>query len=88
MNKLETHERMYRYVGIEWAIELLRPGATWEVTNSTFTKWDDPRPCPSWDEINDTIKKIKKFEQSIDTIFLPSQIEKFERELDEVHESL
>lgn len=88
MSIIDTHNRMYRYLGIEWALHLLRPGATYEIYNNVFTKWDDPRPCPSWEEIEDTLDKIKKFEDSIDTIYLPSQIQAVENQLKEAHEAL
>ena len=38
-----------------------------------ITRWDDPRPCPTWEEIDDTMAKIKAFEESINTIWLPDQ---------------
>jgi hypothetical protein len=67
--KLKT----YQLVGIETAMALLRPGAKWEITNGEFTRWEDPRPCPSIKEVFETIEKIKKFEDSINTILLPEQ---------------
>lgn len=68
-----NESKIYRLYGIDTAMEMLRPGAKWEITNRQFTKWEDPRPCPSWKEIDDTMKKIKKFEDSINTIWLPEQ---------------
>lgn len=56
-------------------MDMLRPGAKWEISNTTFTKWEDPRPCPTWEEVLDTMEKIKAFEDSINTIWLPEQIE-------------
>lgn len=35
--------KIYRMVGIDTAMHLLRPGASWEISNTTFTRWDDPR---------------------------------------------
>lgn len=67
--------KIYTLLGIDTAMHLLRPGAKWEITNNVFTKWDDIRPCPTWEEVQDTIEKIKKFEDSINTIWLPEQIE-------------
>jgi len=61
-------------------MKLLRPGAKWEISNSKFITWEDPRPCPEWKEVLDTIEKIKAFEDSIPTIFLPSQIEEIEKQ--------
>lgn len=62
-------------MGIEIAMNLLRPGAKWEITNTEFSRWEDPRPQPSWDEIRDTLAKIKALEDSVNTIWLPEQIE-------------
>jgi len=57
------------------AMEMLRPGAKWEISNRDITRWDDPRPCPTWQEIDETMMKIKLFEDSIETIYLPEQLE-------------
>ena len=68
--------KIYRLYGIEMAIQLLRPGAKWEWTGGVgFTRWEDPRPKPSVEEVEATMKKIKAFEESINTIWLPEQIE-------------
>lgn len=66
--------KAYQLVGIEVAVDLLRPGAKWEICNGRFTRWEDPRPCPSIEEVFETIEKIKEFEDSIDTVFLPEQL--------------
>ena len=65
--------QIYRMYGINTAMELLRPGAKWEISNRMITRWEDPRPCPTWEEIDDTMEKIKAFEDSINTIWLPDQ---------------
>lgn len=57
-------------------MQLLRPGASWEISNHSITRWDDDRPCPTWDEIDETMEKIKAFEDSIKTIWTTEQIEK------------
>jgi hypothetical protein len=67
--------KIYRLVGIDTAMHLLRPGAKWEISNTMFTRWEDPRPCPTWEEVQETMEKIKAFEDSINTIWLPEQIE-------------
>jgi len=67
--------KIYKLWGIDTAMHLLRPGAKWEISNTMFTRWDDPRPCPTWEEVQDTMEKIKKFEDSINTVWLPEQIE-------------
>ena len=67
--------KIYKLWGIDTAMHLLRPGAKWEISNTMFTRWDDPRPCPTWEEVQDTMDKIKAFEDSINTVWLPEQIE-------------
>jgi hypothetical protein len=68
--------KIYRLVGLDMAMHLLRPGAKWEWTGGLgFTRWEDPRPQPTKEEIDQTIDKIKAFEDSINTIWLPEQIE-------------
>jgi hypothetical protein len=62
--------------GIDIAMQLLRPGAKWEISGTTFTRWDDPRPCPSWEEVQWVMDKIREFEDSIPTVWLPEQLEK------------
>ena len=67
--------KIYRFYGIDTAMFLLRPGAKWEWTGGVgFTRWDDPRPKPSVQEVEDTMKKIMEFEDSIKTVWLPEQI--------------
>ena len=68
--------KIYKLFGIDTAMHLLRPGANWEISNTMFTRWEDPRPCPTWEEVQDTMEKIQRFEDSINTIWLPEQIEK------------
>lgn len=65
--------KIYRLFGINTAMELLRPGAKWEISNRIITRWEDPRPMPTWEEIDATMEKIKAFEDSINTIWLPEQ---------------
>lgn len=79
---METNNlEIYRMYGLNTAMDLLRPGAKWEISNSKFTRWDDPRPCPTWEEVEDTMKKIKAFEESINTVWLPEQIEQMKQPL-------
>ena len=65
----------YQLYGIDTAMHLLRPGAKWEISNTMFTRWEDPRPCPTMEEVLDTMEKIKEFEDSIKTIWTQEQIE-------------
>jgi hypothetical protein len=70
--------KIYRMYGIDTAMELLRPGAKWEITNNMFTRWEDERPCPTWEEVSNTMEKIKVFEDSIDTIWTEEQLREIE----------
>ena len=54
---------------------LLRPGAKWEISNGVFTRWEDERPCPTIEEVYETIEKIRAFEDSINTIYTSEQLE-------------
>lgn len=75
----DTTDKIYRMFGVDVAMELLRPDASWEFNGSSFTRWDDPRPCPTVEEVNATMEKLKAFEDSIDTIWLPRQIEEINK---------
>lgn len=78
--------KIYRFYGIDVAMQMLRPNAKWEIYNNVITRWDDPRPCPSMDEVYWVMEKIKEFEESIPTIWLPEQLEAMnvrEKELEE-----
>lgn len=80
--------KAYQLVGIDTAVHLLRPGAKWEFSSGIgFTLWDDPRPCPSVEEVFETIEKIQKFEDSINTILLPEQKEKMETQLKQIQDA-
>jgi hypothetical protein len=68
-------KKIYQIYGIDTAMHLLRPNAKWEIYNRTISRWDDSRPCPTWEEIDATMEKIKAFEDSIDTIWLPEDYE-------------
>ena len=67
--------KIYQLYGIDTAMHLLRPGAKWEISNTMFTRWEDPRPCPTMDEVLDTMEKIKAFEDSINTVWTEEQRE-------------
>ena len=71
---IESQEKIYRLYGVNTAMHMLRPGAKWEISNTQFTRWDDDRPCPTWKEVEDTMNKIKAFEDSIPTIWTEKQI--------------
>lgn len=75
-------------MGIDTAVHLLRPGAKWEWTGGLgFTRWDDPRPKPSVEEVMETIEKIKAFEDSINTILLPEQKAAFEKQVSDIEKA-
>jgi hypothetical protein len=68
-------KKIYKLLGIETAMYLLRPGASWECDGQKFTRWEDERPCPTMQEVYETIDKIKAFEDSINTIYTAAQLE-------------
>ena len=68
-------KKVYKLYGINTAMYLLRPGAKWEISNGVFTRWEDERPCPTMQEVYETIDKIKAFEDSINTIYTAKQLE-------------
>jgi len=68
-------KKIYRLFGINTAMYLLRPGASWECDGQKFTRWEDERPCPTIEEVYETIDKIKAFEDSINTIYTSEQLE-------------
>lgn len=71
--EIKPKDKIYRLTGIDSAMEMLRPGAKWEISNSTFTRWEDDRPCPSIEEVRDVQRKAREFEDSINTIWKPEQ---------------
>lgn len=73
-------EKIYQLYGIDTAMHLLRPGASWEISNGKFSRWDDPRPCPTMQEVEECMEKIKQLEDSIDTQWREDQLEKFSNE--------
>ena len=81
--------KAYQLVGINVAMHLLRPGAKWEITGGVgFTRWEDPRPQPSMEEVMETIEKLKAFEDSINTILLPEQQEAMNAQMEQVEQAM
>jgi hypothetical protein len=81
--------KIYRFYGIDMAVQLLRPGAKWEWTGGLgFTRWEDPRPKPTVQEVKETMEKIKAFEESINTIWLPEQIEEITGQQRQIEEAI
>jgi len=65
---------IYRLYGVNVAMELLRPGAKYEISNTEITRWEDPRPRPTWEEIKETMDKLKELEDSVPTIWTEEQL--------------
>lgn len=81
--------KAYQLVGINVAMHLLRPGARWEFTGGVgFTVWEDPRPCPTVEEVFGVIEKLKEFEDSINTILLPEQQAKMDEQFAEIEQAM
>jgi hypothetical protein len=80
--------KVYRLYGIDTAMQMLRPGAKWEISNGVFTRWDDPRPCPSIELVYWVMDEAKKFEEKIPTIWLPEQLEKMGLQIKEIEEAI
>ena len=77
-------EKIYQMYGINTAMHLLRPGARWEISNDHFTVWEDPRPCPTMEEVWETMDKIKAFEDSINTVWRDDHIETYKKNANEL----
>jgi len=45
--------------GVNDAIESLRPGAMYQLSNTVFTKWWHPLGQPTWNEILDECERLK-----------------------------
>lgn len=54
--------KTYMFTGLDVAIQILRPNATYELSGLEITTWNDPRPKPSIEEILHMLEQIKKFE--------------------------
>jgi hypothetical protein len=80
--------KTYQLMGIDTAMHLLRPGAKWEISNREITRWEDPRPKPSWDEIMFTIEKIKELEDAVPTILLPEQQKAFDDYVSQIEQAV
>jgi hypothetical protein len=80
--------KLYKMYGIEVAMQLLRPNAKWEISNTTFTRWEDPRPCPSWEEVVWVMDKIREFEDSIPTIWLDDDLKKMKADAEEFEKAV
>ena len=68
-------KKQYTLFGIDTAMRLLRPGARCTIYNNEIIDWMDPRPAPTWEDIVETLQKIKDFEDSIDTLYIEDYLE-------------
>jgi len=80
--------KIYKFYGIDVAMHLLRPNAKWEISNNVFTRWEDPRPCPSIEEVYWVMDKIKEFEDSIPTIWLDEDLKKMNIQMEEFEKAI
>jgi len=85
---MNTKDKVYRLYGINTAMHMLRPGAKWEISNTQFTRWEDPRPCPTWEEVQETMEKIKAFEDSINTIWTDEQLKEMGIQMKELEDAI
>ena len=83
-----SDKKIMRFYGIDTAMHMLRPNAKWEITNNVITRWDDPRPKPSMEEVYGVMDKIKEFEESIPTMWLPEQLEEMGIKIKELEEAI
>ena len=86
--KKPENAKIYRLMGIDTAMHLLRPGAAWEISNNQFTRWEDERRCPTIEEVYETIEKIKAFEDSIPTIWTEAQLKEMGIKYEELEKAL
>lgn len=52
----------YRFAGIDTAMQILRPNASYEMNGLEIVNWNDERPQPTLDELLSMIAAIKNFE--------------------------
>lgn len=81
-------EKIYQLYGIDTAMHLLRPGATWEISNMSISKWDDPRPCPTIEEVKECMEKLKQLEDSIDTQWRDDQLKEFSKQHETISKNI
>ncbi len=73
-------KKIYRLTALNCVIEMLRPGAKYEISSSeqglVFTRWDDDRPKPSIKEVLEVQRLSKEYEDKINTIWREEDIKK------------
>tara|TARA_R100000234_G_scaffold56759_1_gene34245 strand:- start:49 stop:309 length:261 start_codon:yes stop_codon:yes gene_type:complete len=73
-------KKIYRLTALNCVIEMLRPGAKYEISSSeqglVFTRWDDDRPKPLIKEVLEVQRLSKEYEDKINTIWREEDIKK------------
>ena len=51
--------KQYPVPGVDTAINTLRPGSRWDLSNTTFTRFEDDQGSepPTWEEVQEEIKR-------------------------------
>ena len=51
--------KQYPVPGVDTAINTLRPGSRWDLSNTTFTRFEDDQgnEPPTWEEVQSEIKE-------------------------------
>jgi len=83
-----SQQKIYRLYGVNTAMHLLRPGAKWEISNTSFTRWDDDRPQPTWKDVEETMQKIKDFEDSIPTVWTEKQVKEMTGQFKQIEKAM
>jgi len=50
-------KKIYRFYGIDVAMQMLRPGAKWEISNNVFTRWDVPEQLEQQKQEEEELEK-------------------------------
>lgn len=66
--------KIYQLYGLNAAMQLLRPDSKWELKDGKFTRWNDERDPPTWEEIQETMNKLKELEDSVNTVWTEQQL--------------
>lgn len=72
--------KVYRLTSYSDAIDLLRPGALYQILKQQFVRWDDPRPIPTREEIEEVMGLTRKFEDSLNTIYSKEDIKRYKKD--------
>tara|TARA_R100000655_G_scaffold104339_1_gene151497 strand:- start:426 stop:689 length:264 start_codon:yes stop_codon:yes gene_type:complete len=76
-------KKIYRLTGLDSAMEMLRPGAKYEISSSDkgliFTRWEDDRTKPSMEEVANVQKLAKEFENKVNTVWKEEDFNKLNK---------